>query len=134
MKIEMKYNLLIVITALCVLLSSCVSTRGELPYGIWQSENPYIVLHVTQEGDWRGEYEQEGKTIDVSLEFAIGYKGMGMVNPDNRKENEIYEYYGTYTFNKNKLTYKLTPYFVKRYGFKTITFKKIEDYKPETLE
>jgi len=122
---------------LTMVLSGCVSTLGELPYGVWESEEPYIQLNVKYGEDrpFRGKYERDGEIIDMVFWFMVSHKAIDIYDPIVMEQNPISlsedncYFYGTYTYTKDKLKYKLSLYFADLYGYKTITFIKIPEYE-----
>ena len=145
-----KYLFGIILALLLVQMSGCVSTRGELPYGVWQSEEPYILLDVVLDvynnldvngnpiGMYMGQYKKDDETIDIVFGFNSGYKGMSIFDINDRKEEGLDGdnpyFYGTYKFSDDKLSYKLSPYYAEIYGYKKIVFTKIQDYESEEVE
>jgi hypothetical protein len=137
-----KYGLILILIVLLALKSGC-STRGKLPYGAWQSDNPYIILHVIHDvynnpdnpvGLYCGQYEKDGQIIDIFFRFNSGYKGMAIYDPSDFREGRLYGdnpyFSGTYNYAKDKLVYKLKPHWKEEHGIKEIIFTKIQDYEP----
>jgi len=137
-----KLILFITATALMVLSSGCygaVSTRGELPYGVWESEEPYIMIDIpyNHEGRYTGKYEKNGEIVDIVVMFEVSHKGIeihdAIVNVDNVFAEDTWYFAGTYTYTKNKLVYKLPPHFAEMHGFSKITFKKTAGYEKDSV-
>ena len=121
-------------TMFLMLLFGC-STAGVLPYGVWESEEPYILLDIEYDPDdmHRGKYDKNGEVIDVILLFRAAYKGLELFDL-SANEGESFSsddpyFAGDYTYTKDKLTYTLYPYWQEKQGYKTITFTKIKDYE-----
>ena len=147
---KIKFIILSALTVAIYFISSLgcwVNTLGALPYGVWQSEDPYIILDVTFEitendygwGVRNGKYEKDGEIIEIVFSFFVSHKGIviydaGAMSLGELSSNTSY-FSGDYTYTKNRLTYKLTPYFKEETGYNKITFTKIQDYDPpETSE
>ena len=130
----------IILATLLMLLSGCVSTLGVLPYGVWQSEEPYILLDIPYEGTgmYTGKCEKGGEIIDIVFGIPVSHKGITIFDAIALESNEFSSknmyYAGTYTYTEDKLVYKLSPYFQEIHGIKKITFTKIQDYEPEPRE
>lgn len=111
LNMKIKPLLLVLLFISSVFSTGCVSTRGELPYGVWESKEPHIILNVV-------------------FGFAAGYKGLEIFavgdDMEARPHGDMY-FAGDYIFKKDKLTYTLSPYFAESYGYKTIIFKKTEE-------
>jgi hypothetical protein len=110
------------------------STRGELPYGIWESSDPYIVLDVakTASSMYSGTYEKDGEIINIVFGFNAGFKGLSIFDSSALTGNELQGdspyFAGTYSYSTNELIYTLNPYWEEIHGFQTIKFKKTQDY------
>jgi membrane peptidoglycan carboxypeptidase len=109
----------------------------EIPYGVWQSNEPYILLDIQYPvGASSGKYERDGLIIDTRLEFTIKGRSLG-IRPTEDQRRELWEterissyLAGTFTFTEDKLVYKLSKHFRDQYGIRSITFTKIQDYDP----
>ena len=117
------------------MLTGCfgaVNLTGKLPYGVWESSDPYILMDISIEkiGFFNGKYEKDGEIIDVYIGFTYG-KGFAIhesiENENDSPRTESIIIYGTYTYTKNKLKYTLIKKYQETTGYKTITFTKIED-------
>lgn len=130
---KIKYILAIIQIMFCLLLTGCISTLGALPYGVWKSEAPYILLDITYEDEiYHGEYEKDGEIIDITFQFMVSHKAFDIFDSNTKIDNPYFA--GSYTYTKDKLVYKLYPRWAEEHGIKEITFTKIQDYEPEPGE
>jgi len=113
-----------------------ISTQGPLPYGVWQSENPNIILNINPElksetyNDFPGTYESEGVETDLVVVFATAHKGFAIHLEYFGRYDEAF-LTGTYKIRGNKLRYSVLPFWQERTGIKTIVFEKVSDYGDE---
>jgi len=121
------------ILLLLLCLSACVSTRGPLPYGKWESVEPHIIMDINQQeyeanGIFSGTYfNNEAEEISVFFTFAVHSKELSIYNLSDKLEALLN---GRYTFTENNLNYKLKPYWQEKSGITdTIVFTKIEEYE-----
>ena len=127
---------------LVICLSACfVNTRGPLPYGKWESSDPHIVMDINPQvyespGVFYGVYYEDSIEIAVfipfsgfSKQFDI-YKLSDKINMSQPSFYRLALFGGSYTFTKNRLKYKLQPYWQEQSGIThTIVFNKIEEYE-----
>jgi hypothetical protein len=134
-----RYISLIILVSFLTLQYGCgVSTRGELPYGMWQSEEPYILLDIVRDNPiltYSGKHERDGEIVDILISFAVSHKAFNIYLFDNQKEvgdlqREIWYFYGDYKFKEDGLIYTLSSRFREEHGIRSITFTKIQDYDP----
>lgn len=130
-------RVLLLLLILLLFASSCVNTRGQLPYGIWQSKEPDLVFDIDPqcESFFKGQYTEDGKSINVFVAFAVAYKEFGIYDESEvdiakgsirHTEDSIFE--GSYKMKGDKLIYTLNPHWREVTGYKTITFDKIKEY------
>jgi len=95
-----------------------ISTRGPIPYGVWQSEEPNITLYFDPEiwvsDPFSGIYVKDGESTDIVIIFSTANKGFRIYDKEVYfNENRISEntlYAGDYRVRGNKLRYSLRPY------------------------
>ncbi|MCL2147331.1 MAG: hypothetical protein FWH52_05945 [Synergistaceae bacterium] len=129
-------SILLSVTLIMPLLGCTIDMsifEKKIPYGVWQSDEPYILLDINYKTSdqvyWYGEYEKDGDVIDIIILFETGMQINIRDAIDVADTNKVY-FVGEFSAVKDELKFRLTPYFAEKYGYKTITFKKIEDYKP----
>jgi hypothetical protein len=138
-----RYILLIVaVVAYVFFLTQCKTGYSEIPYGVWESEEPYLCLDiVTNIKDnygnvYYGKYEKDKERIDVvfivdTIRGGIEIHDMDDLWVGDGEEMLHHDYpyfFGYYTFTDEEMVLELTPHFEEMHGFKTIKFKKIQDY------
>ncbi|MCL2035278.1 MAG: hypothetical protein FWG94_11205 [Oscillospiraceae bacterium] len=127
---------IVFLLAFLILTSAC-NTRGELPYGVWQSEEPNITLYFDPEiwvsDPFPGTYIKDGESTDIVIIFSSSAKAFSIYNAslyyseDGLNYVDSYKdayYYGYYRVRGNKLRYNLVPHWQERTGIKTIVFEK----------
>jgi len=126
----------IVVLLVFLILTSACNTRGELPYGVWQSEEPNITLYFDPKIDedvFSGTYMKDGENINIVVLVSSVNKGFRIYNESlyysehglNYVDSYRDSYYsGDYRVRGNKLRYKLRPYWQEQTGIKTIVFEK----------
>lgn len=74
-------------------LSGCVSAAGELPYGVWESEEPHILLDIPYDSDgwYHGKYEKDGEMVDIVIGFAVSHKSLEIYDAIVQKDNVLAE-------------------------------------------
>ena len=132
-------RIVVLMMILMAILTACgVSTRGEIPYGVWKSEEPNITLYFDPEvyREFSGVYVKDGESINIIIIFATSAKAFSIYDESlfysgkNRTSADVY-YYGYYRVRGNKLRYNLVPHWQERTGIKTIVFEKVSDYEIE---
>ncbi len=117
-------------------LSSCVSTRGPIPYGVWENSALGLVMDWNpDDNEFTGIYQNNGEAVEIyvglsifSKEFNI-YKGSDKQFGDNAGYNERALFNGSYSLKDGKLYYSLMPYWEEKSGIiGTIIFEKIKEY------
>jgi len=133
----MKKNF-ILLFILLFLLTSCQQPKS-VPYGIWQSESPDIVMDLEPNYEhpgvpklYYGTYNLENTEISIVIEFGndnIHIHNISDYDAESNAMRSNAEYFiGTFKVKKNKLYYSLSEYYQKIYGYKQIVFTKIQDY------
>ena len=133
----------IILLLLLAFVSSCgVNTRGPLPYGKWESTEPYIIMDINpQNEEFYGVYQQDDEIIDVLITFKNLWKEFDIYNVSDLSKISQPDFYelallnGEYAIRNNKLYYRVKPYWKEKSGIThTIVFDKIEEYEiPDEL-
>ena len=123
-----------------------ISTRGPIPYGVWQSEDPHITLYLAPETElfvgepipgthYPGIYIKDGENINIIIGFGYS-KSFSIYNEALFYSDEYWNYRdayynGTYRVRGNKLRYNVLPFWQEQTSIKTIVFEKVSDYEIE---
>ena len=123
---------------LLICLTACgVNTRGPLPYGKWESIEPYIFMDINPNDKYfYGTYQQNDEIIEVWITFQAYWKQFDIYKvSDTSKINEpdFYELAllnGFYRIKNGKIYYRIKPHWQEKSGVKhTIVFELIEEYE-----
>ena len=130
------------IILLLFLLTACRPEPVEPPYGVWKSENPYVILYINenqyifhQSGTaWRhlGIYNKFGEELKVFPRFPVGnsfdivynlgLRGVGLSSTTLAS--------GSWRMVNDQLHFNLTRQFQEHLGIRRIVFNRIADYDP----
>ena len=135
---------IVFLLAFLILTSAC-NTRGPIPYGVWKSEKPDIILYLAPETElfadeaipgkyYPGTYIKNGENRNAIIGFGyskefIIYDEEVFLTEKRISENMLYV--GNYRVKGNKLRYNLVPHWKEQTGIKTIVFEKVSDYEIE---
>jgi hypothetical protein len=134
----MSKRVFLMVAILCLLFSSCVSSKGPTPYGKWENSVLGVVMDINPEleehGFYPGEYRNYmAATENLLIQFASHMDSIMIYNMDEyilgeplKEENLLFS--GTFSVKDNKLYFALSPGWVESTGLDTITFEKVEDY------
>ena len=122
-------------------LASCGTVQG-LPYGVWRSDDPNLVLYLTiqsETGFFSGEYISGSRRVDVVVALSMNLNGlMDIFDSSGTPNNEEYLlseedllFSGNIDIQQGKIVYTLISVYRDSTGYKTIIFEKIADYDPE---
>ena len=120
-----------------VLLSGCgfnFAYKKEVPYGVWLSEEPYLMLDLDYRylgGKYPGEYIKDGEVIDAIIRFNTDMT-INIYDAIDISDYRNIDFVGNFTVNKDTLVFKLNSIFAERYGYEKITLKKTKSYEPPT--
>lgn len=122
-------------------LTSCVNTRGVIPYGKWENAEYCLILDIDPKksdlnyGNFPGTYQLDEDIIDVYIRFSNHSKEFDIYNISDQPGEGVANFHtlayfgGSYRFNNDELVYSLQPLWKERMGIETIIFKKIADYE-----
>lgn len=118
-----------ILVFIAALLAAC-SIPYEIPYGIWKSNNPDLMLSISekQNGYFKGIYVKDGEPVDVFISF-LHEKGFDIQTEEDANGVRGSYFYGTFKVDKNQMHYRLKPHYQEITGYETIIFEKIEDYE-----
>lgn len=117
------------------LLTACTYANLDLCYGVWESDDPKIVMDITPEveGFDRVVYTQEnGDVIELSALFDYG-NNLQIGKSHEDAPTDIY-FLGFYKIKGDKLTLTLTNQEFAKTEYKEIIFVKTKEYEVESQE
>jgi|GEM_PF-3239246 len=130
-----KISLFIYCAVIVLALSSCTTYKLVVPVGKWQSDDPSIMLDITDgERDHYGTYVRNGKEITIYFVFGHVSNLLSVYDAIVMDENfkggvDDYEYFvGNWGVEDDKLYLNLKPNWRDMYGIDQIVFTKIMDY------
>ena len=136
------------------LLPACgISTRGTLPYGVWQNKTLGLTLNITEpiaikitqppieaidptkpieyeRKVYTGIYVIDGMETDILILFSNHAKEFYIYNA--AEYPAVYDkayFFGSYRFDDKQLRYKVIGWWEEQTGIPEIIFTKIEDYE-----
>ena len=116
-------------------LTACLPTQG-IPYGVWKSDDPDMILYITttseETGMYHGEYVLDGQT--VNFEFVIDPSHGGIMDifySDGAAHDDAFIFRGHVQTQGDRMVY--TPYstYQEKTGYTRIIFNKVADYDPD---
>ena len=148
-------TLILVTLMITSLLPACgISTRGTLPYGVWQNKTLGLTLNITEpiaikitqppieaidptkpieyeRKVYTGFYVIDGMETDILILFSNNAKELDVFNAAEyltAAYDEAY-FHGSYRFDDKQLCYKVIGWWEEQTGIPEIIFTKIEDYE-----
>lgn len=134
----MKRYILIPLMVLMLMLSSCVSTAGPIPYGKWECSEINLIMDINSDleeyGFFPGVIVKDGNENKLLVTFSGFSKELFFFNPSDfdptvpvlRGGNEVFS--GDYKLKNGKLYYILHPRWQEETGYKVLVFEKVENY------
>ena len=150
-----RFGTLILVTLMITsLLPACgISTRGTLPYGVWQNKTLGLTLNITEpiaikitqppieaidptkpieyeRKVYTGIYVIDGMETDILILFSNHAKEFYIYNA--AEYPAVYDkayFFGSYRFDDKQLRYKVIGWWEEQTGIPEIIFTKIEDYE-----
>lgn len=120
--------------------SGCSPTKAkEIPYGIWQSNNPDIVLYIdpdNKDGMFKGTYTIDGVENNLYLSLDI-VQGAFVIHKESAYtpgkpgiySGDKYLYFrGHWKLKDEELYFQVNSHFFELTGYSDIYFEKIDDY------
>jgi len=134
---------LMILFVCCVIpvlaLSSCTTYELVVPVGFWQSDNPAIMLDITDEDrDHYGTYVIDGEEIEIYIVFGHVSNRLFVYDAIVQDENykgawDDYTYFcGPWEAKGGELYFTLLPKWKEMHGIDEIVFTKTEPPIPET--
>ena len=147
-------TLILVTLMITSLLPACgISTRGTLPYGVWQNKTLGLTLNSTEpiaikitqppieaidptkpieyeRKVYTGIYVIDGMETDILILFSNHAKEFYIYNA--AEYPAVYDkayFFGSYRFDDKQLRYKVIGWWEEQTGIPEIIFTKIEDYE-----
>ena len=147
-------TLILVTLMITSLLPACgISTRGTLPYGVWQNKTLGLTLNITEpiaikitqppieaidptkpieyeRKVYTGFYVIDGMETDILILFSNHAKEFYIYNA--AEYPAVYDkayFFGSYRFDDKQLRYKVIGWWEEQTGIPEIIFTKIEDYE-----
>lgn len=105
------------------------------PYGVWESEEPKIVLDINPDTAYLygGEYTHDGITSDLIIQFHNDGRGFDILDSQALQGDTVigldYTYFvGKFTIWNNTMTYTLFDNYAEKTGYEKIKFRLVEEY------
>jgi len=124
---------ILILTLFMLAFTACgVTTYQAMPYGVWQSAEPNIVLIINPNRAASGTYIRDGEQIDIFaiVDTARGRGGIWVFNtsvddPGNNRDAAYFR--GDYRVRRGRLYLTFTPYWQERTGYERIVFEKVRE-------
>ncbi len=142
MILKKSFAIVVIIT---LLLSSCIAKELEIPYGVWESNEPDIVMYLDPategipETGWTQTFEaiyapENGEAMNLSVLFNDNDGRLMLYElielDDDVVSYNIY-YSGTFWTNSDTLTLDIVNQTAAGTDYKKIVFTKTKDYDKE---
>ena len=129
-----------ILFAVCMifLLTACTYVNLDLRYGVWESDDPKIVMDINPEVERFGHEviytEENGDVIDLSVVFSNNSYNMDIcrLNEDGTDWDTYFS--GTYKVKGDKLTLTLINQEFAKTEYEEIIFVKTKEYEVESQE
>ena len=130
-----KSVLFIFVVLLC--LSAC-AIPYKIPYGIWVSDDPKLMLNITGEpGSYSGIYEADGEEIMTSIFFGHDKVFVIKVPPVSNSiytDLNSYAFGGKFKIERDTIYYTLVNPWKEETGYDVIVFRRIGDVPEPSAE
>jgi len=136
----MKYSISLLVTIIILLFLPSCSYPYDIPFGIWQSSEPHLILNIDpkvlqEQKEFTGIYFKDGEELDLIIRFGANMRftiyDIRYFSVSREELSKYFYFSGAFSIKDDKIYYKMVNQNEDIPKYNTIIFEKIEDYDVE---